>query len=161
MVKIGSLSIEGEGKWPRSRAIMKTQLKDFAKSLGLELSFATHKKSTVSWCKVSAARALICEGTGRKLWPMHEVMFHALHEIAHWIQYNEGMFPKYFGKPYYNTWDYPEIADVKRLNLRAERHADWLARKMAMELFAVYLVGGSLYDDTEAAKNFFQEYYGK
>ena len=97
MLKVGKLKIQGEGKWPKSRAAMKAELRDFSRSLGLDLKFVTRKKSSISWTQVATARAVVCEGTDGKLWNMAEVMFFALHEIAHWIQYNEGMFKGYFG----------------------------------------------------------------
>ena len=106
------------------------------------------------------ARATISEGVGGKLRPMSQVIFHSLHEISHWIQYNEGMFQKYLGRPYYGAWRNPETSNVLRLALRAERHADRLARKLAMELFGVLLIGGSVYDDAEASKAFFKKFYG-
>lgn len=159
MLKIGRLKINGDGKWPKSRADMKTELRSLARELGLELNFVTRKKKTVSWCSVRHARATVCEGAGGKLWPMSEVIFHSLHEISHWIQYNEGIFQKYFGRPYYDDWRNPETSDVLRIALRAERHADRLARKLAMEIFGAFLMGNSIYDNTEASKDFLKSHY--
>ena len=159
MLKIGRLKIRGDSKWPKSRADMKTELRDLSRSLGLDLRFVTRKKKTSSWCHLGRARATICEGVGGKLNPMSEVMLHALHELSHWIQYNEGMFQNYLGKPYYGHWKHPEVPDILRLALRAERHADQLAKKLAMELFGVLLTEGSCYDDAETSKAFFKGYY--
>lgn len=159
MLKIGQLKITGDGKWPRSRVAMKKELRGFAKELGLELKFVTRKKKTMSWCNLSKERALICEGTAGHQNPMPEVIFHGLHEIAHWIQYNEGMFQNYLGTPYYDGWKYPKASTMQRIALRAERHADWLAKKLAIEMFGAVLVGESCYDDAQASKAFFKGYY--
>lgn len=160
MLKIGKLKINGDGRWPRSRSAMKTELRSLARALGLELNFVTRKKKTISWCQVSAARAVVCEGVDGKLWPMREVIFYALHEISHWIQYNEGMFKNYFGHPYYDQWKFPTQEQRMRLALRAERHADVLAKKLAMEMFGVLFVGGGVYaGDNKSAKDFLKEHY--
>ena len=161
MLTIGRLKINGDVKWPKSRAAMKKELRAFAKELGLNLRFASKKVGTSS-CQITTARASVCEGVGGKPWRMDEIIFHALHEIAHWIQFNEGMFKKYFGTLYYDAWVPPKMKDLERLNLRAERHADSLARKMSVELFGYYLLNGSIYDKQEeaAAKAFFKEHYG-
>ena len=134
MLKIGKLRISGDGKWPKSRVAMKAELRGLARNLGLDLKFVTRKKSTLSWTQVSTARALVCEGVDGKLWNMADVMFFALHEIAHWIQYNEGMFKGYFGAPYYDGWDSPTPQQRIRLAIRTERHADRLAKKMVMDI---------------------------
>jgi len=79
--------------------------------------------------------------------------------MAHWIQYNEGAFSKYYGRPYYNQWLWPSQADRQRLALRAERHCDWLARQMSLEFFGFTLQKGcTIYDDENAAE-FLREYY--
>ncbi len=161
MLKIRQLKIHGDGRWPKSRAAMKSELRGLSRSLGLDLKFVTRKKETYSWTQVSTGKARVCEGLNGKLWKMSEVMFYALHEISHWIQYNEGMFKGYFGAPYYDKWELPSPQDRMRLALRAERHADFLAKKLGMELFGVLFVGGSAYDDAETAKPFLQEHYGE
>jgi hypothetical protein len=162
MLRIGRLKIHGDGKWPRSRAEMKKGLRIFAGKLGLELRFVTRQKKNTSWCQITTGRAVICEGVGGKLYPMPEVMHHALHEISHWIQYNEGFFRKYWHRPYYKgTWWPPEKKDLRRIGLRTERHADWLARRLATELYGVQLTQGSIYDEqhTAYAKFYLKEHY--
>ena len=146
MLKIGQLKIHGDAKWPKSRVAMKKELRSFAGTLGLDLRFVVRKKSDLSWCQIATSKATVCEGIGGKLWPMEDVMFFALHEISHWIQYNEGMFQKYFGMPYYGGWAPAQVSDQLRLGLRAERHADRMARRLALELFGAYLIQGSIYD---------------
>jgi hypothetical protein len=146
MLKIGQLKINGDGKWPKSRAAMKKEIRGLAKELGLDLRFVVRKKKALSWCQVSSGKARVCEGIGGKLFPMSDVMFFALHEVSHWIQFHEGIYRKYFGEPYYNAWRDANPEDVRRLGLRAERHADRTAKRLAMELFGVYLMSESFYD---------------
>ncbi len=160
MLKIGKLKVYGDGKWPRSRADMKAELRHFSRSLGLDLRFVTRKESDLCWTQVSTGRAVVCEGVGGQLRNMSEVMFYALHEIAHWIQYNEGMFKGYFGAPYYDEWKLPTSQQRMRLALRAERHADRLSKKLVMELFGALVIGEGIYDDTKTAKLFLKEHYG-
>ncbi len=162
MLKIGRLRIDGDGKWPKSRADMKAELRSFARKLGLDLTFVVRKKEALSWCQVSVGKARICEGIGGNLLPMPTVMFYALHEISHWIQFHEGMYRKYFGEPYYDAWLDAKPKDVSRLGLRAERHADRTARRLAMELFGVYLMEGSIYDpgNEEVSKALIKKYAG-
>lgn len=163
MLRIGRLEINGEGKWPRSRVAMKAELRDFARELGLELRFVTRKKKTASWCHIVSGRARVCEGVRGEIYSMTWIVFSTLHEIAHWIQFNEGMFQRYFGKPYYEGWHYPKVGDVRELVLRVERHADWMAKRLAKELFGACLVGiGSIYDKEheEAAREFIDNHYG-
>jgi len=146
MLKIGQLRVTGDGKWPRSRAAMKKEIRGLAKELGLDLRFVVRKRKEFSWCQVSSGKARVCEGIGGKLFPMSTVMFFALHELSHWIQFHEGIYRGYFGEPYYNVWRNAKPEVVRRLGLRAERHADSTARRLAMELFGVYLMEGSVYD---------------
>ena len=162
MLKIGRLEINGDGKWPKSRVAMKAELRSFARSLGLELRFVTRKKNSTSWCQPSTARAIVCEGVGREIYPTSWLAFSALHEISHWIQYNEGKFQKIFGSPYYDDWLLPEIKDLRRLGLRAERHANWIARRLAKELFGSHAGTSNLYDggSTSEVKAFLKDYYG-
>ena len=159
MLTIGKLRITSDGEWPKSRVILKRRLRSFARELGLELNFVIRKKMTMSYCQLSMSKATVCEGLEGKPWPMASIMFYGLHEIAHWIQYNEGMFPKYFGKPYYDQWIPPTTKEALRLGLRVERHANWLARKLAQELFGCWIVHGSIYDDSEAARAFLERNY--
>ncbi len=159
MLKIGRLKLHGDGKWPESRVTMKKELRSFAKGLGLELDFVSRQKKTASWTKISKGRSLVCESVGGTDWPMSKVMFFALHEIAHWIQFNEGMFQKYFGRPYYDLWTRPAPRDLRRLSLRAERHANWLARRIGVELFGVPLMVETIYDRNDEAKDFLKEHY--
>jgi hypothetical protein len=163
MLTIGTLKVKGDGRWPASRHEMKTEIRSFARGLGLELDFVARKKMTTSYCRLSTGRATVCEGTGGKLWTMPTVMFYALHEIAHWIQYNEGMFEKYFGRPYYDQWMPPTSKDALRLLLRAERHANWLAQKLGQEIFGATITCPSIYDpgyEKEARAFFIKRNYG-
>jgi hypothetical protein len=161
MIRIGKLKIEGRGSYPRSRADLKADLREFARDLGLKLDFVVRRQSTVSWCRVSTANAIVCEGVGNTLFPMQEVMFFGLHEISHWIQFNEGMFRSYFGRYYYDAWQLPSRNAQRRVALRAERHADFLARKLARELFGAHLIGGGIYSGSnKKAKDFLSGRHG-
>lgn len=163
MFKFRSLHIEGgHGTIPRTRRETKRVLRVLGKSLGFDMRFVHRVKDTKSYCNIPTGRAIICEGTDQeglssRIWLIHQ----ALHETAHWIQYNEGVFSKYYGRPYYNQWLWPLTTDRQRLALRAERHCDWLARQMSLEFFGFALQkGGTVYDNEEAGE-FLREHYGK
>ncbi len=163
MFEFRSLQIDGgRGTIPRSRRETKRVLRSLGKSLGLEVRFVHRVKDSKSYCSVQRRRIVICEGTDKygpanRVWLVHQ----ALHEMAHWIQYNEGVFSKYYGRPYYNQWLHPSPPDVRRLALRAERHCDWLARRMSLEFFGFYLQKGSTVYDLADASKFLQKFYGR
>lgn len=163
MIKIGSLKIDGgHGCVPRSRQTVKDHLRSLAKTLDLRLYFVTRKEDSKSYTMVQEAKAIVCEGTHNegvlnKYWLIHS----SLHEMVHWIQYNEGMFKNYYPRPYYGDWAWPPRQAALRVALRAERHCDFWARRMSMEFFGFSLAHGcSMYDDDNAAK-WLREYHSQ
>jgi hypothetical protein len=150
MIEIGALKLQGgKGTIPRSRKETKTALKKLAGVLGLELCFVIRKEKSDSYTEIPNAKAIICEGTKKEgLFPRWLLIHCALHEMVHWIQYNEGLFKDYYPRPYYGKWLWPSPQDRLRLALRAERHCDFWARRMSDEFFGSHLkVGGTIYDD--------------
>jgi len=162
MLKIGNLTIEGRGTRPRSRKDFKKEIRSFASGdLGLQLRFVTRRgeEYTHSYCNPHRRIAVICEGVNGKLYPLCWVIELTLHEIAHWIQYNEGMFKDYFGKTYYGG--ILLNSSSSRLALRAERHADLLAGRMLKEMYGMKPCFPSVYANTREAREFLHTYYGK
>lgn len=161
MVKIGKLTVEGRGTRPVSREHFKEGIRDWAKYLGLRLRFENRKEGHVrektSHCDFQAGLAVICESYAGRVYPLWDLMETTLHEMAHWIQFNEGMFARYFGEPYYGGVK-PGSRDTS-LALRAERHADWLSGRLLKELYGMDYRGNSIYQDAEAARKFLNSHY--
>ncbi len=162
MLRIGKLFLKGRGTRPHSRESFKANIKEWARDdLGLEIRFVIRKITPTWYCDVWKARITVCEGVGNQLYPLSMIMEYTLHEMAHWIQFNEGMFTRYFGQPYYGgiREGTRSKKDVMRLALRAERHADWLATRLLKEMYGMEAVHGSIYDDTRAAREFIAKHY--
>lgn len=162
MVKIGSLYLEGRGKRPISYEHFKEHIRNFAKELGLQLVFVSRNSDyNVSWCDVYNGRAVICETYNGRPDSMNRLIEVTLHEIAHWIQFNEGMFSKCFGEAYYGGVRQGSRTkkDLKRLSLRMERHADKVAAKLMKEFYGMKPSKVSCYRNTEKAKKFLAKHY--
>lgn len=75
-------------------------------------------------------------------------LFHALHEISHYLDHIVGHFKKF-----YDIKNRTE-QDLKKVAYRAECHADWLARRIMIAMFQLD-PGEQKYD-----KEFLYQYYG-
>lgn len=159
MLKIGKLTVEGQGRRPASRDQFKADIQDFARNLGLRIRFVTRKRDTVSYCDVWTGNAVVCEGLGDHVYPLKVLIEFTLHEIAHWIQFNEGMFQGYFGTPYYGGVKQGSRSGLKRLALRAERHADQIAEKLMLEMYGMESPRTSIYHDYNLAKEFLSQHH--
>ncbi len=161
MLTIGKLRLEGRGVRHVSREDFKAGIRGWSDYLGLSLRFENrregHVKHRISYCELQVGRAVICESYAGEMYPMWDLMETTLHELAHWIQFNEGMFSRYFGVPYYGGVQIGS-RDTS-LALRAERHADWLSERLLKELYGMDYQGTSIYDDTEAARKFLNAHY--
>ncbi len=163
MLIIGDLEIDGKGKRPTSREDFKVCIRAWASILGLRLRFENrcegHARESTSYCDFLVGKATICESYAGHVYPLWDLMETTLHEIAHWIQYNEGLFKNYFGIPHYGG-----VKSGSRdltLALRAEKHADWLSQKLLRELYGMDYRGNSVYSNTESAKKFLKNHYEK
>jgi hypothetical protein len=159
MVRIGSLRIQGEGKYPRNRTELKRFLKSFSEELGMDLQFVWRKKKSYSWCHPFTRRARVCEGTDAEgFFRMGELMTFAFHEMVHQIQYDEGLFKGFY--------DRRRGSSRLRWAFRAERHCDRTARRLCLELFGPRAYtearwgADSIYDAPHLAKEALRNYYG-
>ena len=163
MLKIGNLEIDGRGKRPTSREDFKVCVRAWTSVLGLRLQFENrregHAHQSTSYCGYQVGKATICESYAGHVYPLWDLMETTLHEVAHWIQYNEGLFKNYFGIPFYGRVKLGS-RDLT-LALRAERHADCLSGKLLKELYGMDYRGNSVYSDTEEAKKFLKKHYRK
>ena len=162
MIKIRNLTLKGKGRPPTSRAAFKKDIKKLAYNhLGLRIQFVIRKKEGLSYCNVMKGKAVVCEGVRNKLHPLDILMELTLHEVAHWIQFNEGMFKEYFGTCYYGGIKKGTRTrkGINRLALRAERHADMLAAKMMKEFYGMKAPKASIYNNNKEAKEFLNNYY--
>ena len=161
MLKIGQITVKGKGTRPTSRKNFKAGIRLLANDLGLRLRFESRKEDHVrkemSYCRLQTGLAVLCESYDGNVYPLWDLMETTLHEIAHWIQFNEGMFKRYFGDFYYGGVR-PGSRDTS-LALRAERHADWLSKRLLEELYGMKYRGNSIYDDTEAARKFLNSHH--
>jgi len=162
MLKIGKLTIDGRGTRPVSREDFKEGIRDWAHFLGLRIRFENrregHVKKRKSYCNFQVGRIVVCESYAGELYPLWDLMETTLHELGHWIQFNEGLFARYFGEPYYGG--VREGSRDVSLALRAERHADWLSKRLLKELYGMEYKGNSIYADTESARKFLNAHYG-
>lgn len=149
---IGVFEIPEGLQFPRTHKQMRRDMRAFARSIGLELKFVRRKKSGSSYCNVINAEVTVVEKVGDNFFTIPDTIHTALHECAHWIDSNIGLFRKYYARWGYKHLIYPEEKDLVRLGVRAERHCNWQANRIMQAMYGRVHTGQGVYDNLESAR---------
>jgi hypothetical protein len=132
---------------------MRRQMRAFARSLGLgDVRFVHRKERGGGRIDILYGEVTVAESLGGKYEPIEEIIHYVLHECAHWIDFHNGLYRKYYARWGYKHIVEPAKSDVKRLGVRAERHCEWLARRMMRAMYGQAWQGSTIYDDIGAAR---------
>ena len=158
-MKVGIFEIPERIPFPNSHKEMQRQLRALAASMDLDLKFVERTKLDYSYCDPIGARAVVISKFKGYRYSRLETAFFALHEIAHWIDYNNGLFRNYYSRRGYKHIINPKDEDILRLGIRAERHCDWLARRMLWFMYGKLYGAPNVYDDAVKARKSLIEHY--
>lgn len=165
MLQIGELKVFGpdEPRLPRTHQEARRWLRAIAQDLGLDLKFQANMSG--GYCSPLEAKAIVglCYGGSqrkalRQRVSIRRLIHMALHEIAHWIQYNEGFFSACAPQKRYGLY-VRDIEAVRRLIVRYEKHADFLSEKLAVEFFGEPMGIELSYENTQEARRFLYDRY--
>ena len=159
-MKVGIFEVPERVVFPRTHKEMQRQLRGFAESIGLDLRFVNRKKYTFSYCDPVRAKAVVIAKLKGHQFPRVETAHYALHEIAHWMDYNNGLFRDYYARPgRVRACVPPKKKDILRSGVRAEQHCDWLANRMLWAMYGKAYNTTSVYADATQARQILVGHY--
>ncbi len=158
-MKIGMFEIPERVIFPKSHKELQGQLRALAKSMDLNLRFVERKRFTESYCDPLYARAIVVSKFKGRRFPRVETAHYALHEIAHWMDYNNGLFQDYYARWGYKYAIYPTEENVSRLGVRAEQHCDRLAHMMLWVMYGRVFSTEGVYDNSARARQELLKHY--
>lgn len=154
-MQVGIFTVPTKLSFPRTYVHAKHDMRAFAKSIDLDLEFVHRKKDEVSYCDPVLKQAKVVESLNGKFFGVGELVHRSLHECAHFMDYYNGLFKYYWPVEDKDGNLYIDVNDYRRLVLRMERHADWLADRMMWVMYGRGRPQGvSFYDNYEAAREF-------
>lgn len=151
-MQVGLFHIPEGVPFPRAHKEVQRQLRMLAKSMGLSLRFVERTKLDYSYCDPLGARAVVIAKFKGHRYSRLETAFFALHETAHWIDYNNGLFRDYYVRRGYKHVINPTAKNILRLGVRAEQHCDWLAHRMLWSMYGETYSRPNAYDDVAKAR---------
>lgn len=142
-MRIGVVTLAAGEERPRNREELKKELRRLGLSAGLRgVYFVKLKRwgNYAGYHNMNKSTIVVVDQVGKKKVPKEDLIFSFLHELAHHIQATSGMFLPFFYAALRRedgTIQRFTKKDVIRVALRAERHADRSALKMAKELYGL------------------------
>ncbi len=158
-MQIGLFEIPEQISFPKTHRELRRQLRALARSMDLRLEFVERERLTYSYCDPVAARAVVITNFRSYRYPRLETAFSALHEIGHWIDYNNGLFQDYYPRRDSKRIINPTDKNILRLGVRAEQHCDRLARRMLWSMYGKTYNTPHTYDNvTETRASLIKNY---
>lgn len=136
-VQIGKARIELEpGRFPTSRRQLMIELRLIAKLCGVKsLHFVNSTSFYGGKYNCLTEEIVVVVREGKKRTSRTNILFRFLHELGHHLHRMGGLFKAYYPRGSKK----PTRAGKKRVALRAERHADWLACRLALAIYGLKL----------------------
>lgn len=154
-MQVGIFTIPEGLLFPRTYTQAKYDMRALARSLDLDLEFVHRKRDGTSYCDAPLKKALVVESLNGRVFGIAELVHRSLHECAHFMDYYNGLFKLFWPVPDKDNDYYVNVDDYRRLALRMERHADWLADRMMWVMYERGRpLGSSFYDNDELAREF-------
>ncbi len=158
-MKIGIFEIPERVIFPSTHKELQRQLRVLSEGMGLTLKFVERTKLTYSYCDPIEAKAVVIAKLKGHQYSRLETAFYTLHEIGHWMDYNNGLFQGYYPRQGYKYITYPTGDDLLRLGVRAEQHCDWLAHRMLWSMYGKTYDRPNAYDDVAVARQNIIDHY--
>jgi len=158
-MQVGIFTVPEGLQLPQSYAHARHDMRAFARGLDLNLTFVQRGRCGISWCCTATGRAMVLERMADERPGIPHLIQVALHECAHWMDARNGLFRDYFPRPGYKHIVRPLRRDQRRLGIRVERHADWLADRMMFTMYGITRDWESVYDNIEVGRQFLFHQY--